>query len=325
MSEVGYMIRQMDQVERPESFGGFKWNPMGEWTEAPDWKPIPLCGNGLHGQAPLSGGQVHKWATDPGWSFELLETSLPQLVTLDAHGAVKVQRAKRVSRDDLRAMPTVWHANLTLCCNTAFQLPAELYVTGTCRLSCESDDLRLPVSKLSVNGSMELDRISAPALAACKLFEASRAIHIHNAFGLTALPELRTEALHLSVLRSKNGDVLEPKIICNSITVKSLADVTLSLANMSTQLEDVDIFAVDSIVFPEKMEVEQNFNLLWSERSVRFPKVLRVGGDANFWGSLHEIIAPDILIVGGTLRMDEAMARRLKKSKVKAGKTVVDK
>ena len=32
------------------SYDGFKWNPVGEWTEAPDWNEEPICRNGLFGQ-----------------------------------------------------------------------------------------------------------------------------------------------------------------------------------------------------------------------------------------------------------------------------------
>ena len=35
---------------------GFRWAPLGEWTEAPDWEPSPRCGRGLHGNGPRSSG-----------------------------------------------------------------------------------------------------------------------------------------------------------------------------------------------------------------------------------------------------------------------------
>ncbi|MDE2103495.1 MAG: hypothetical protein KGL39_40015, partial [Patescibacteria group bacterium] len=38
------------------SHGGFRWAPVGVWTEAPDWNPLPICGGGLHGQSKKHGG-----------------------------------------------------------------------------------------------------------------------------------------------------------------------------------------------------------------------------------------------------------------------------
>ena len=34
------------------SYNGFRWNPVGDWTEASDFNPHGKCGNGLHGQGP---------------------------------------------------------------------------------------------------------------------------------------------------------------------------------------------------------------------------------------------------------------------------------
>jgi hypothetical protein len=33
-----------------KSYGGFKWNGVGKWTEAPDWNDEPVCIGGLFGQ-----------------------------------------------------------------------------------------------------------------------------------------------------------------------------------------------------------------------------------------------------------------------------------
>ena len=39
-----------------EGYGGFKWNPLGEWTEAPDWNTKAECSGGLFGQSPDCNG-----------------------------------------------------------------------------------------------------------------------------------------------------------------------------------------------------------------------------------------------------------------------------
>ena len=48
-----WMLRRSDNGK---AFGGFQWNHIGEWTEAPDWDPTPECGGGLHGSAPEAWG-----------------------------------------------------------------------------------------------------------------------------------------------------------------------------------------------------------------------------------------------------------------------------
>jgi len=41
-----WMLRRSNNGK---SYKGFQWRPVGEWTEAPDWDPLPICGGGLHG------------------------------------------------------------------------------------------------------------------------------------------------------------------------------------------------------------------------------------------------------------------------------------
>ena len=68
------------------AYEGFKWNAIGEWTEAPDWDPTPECGRGLHGQDSKHGGFI---------------TSRTRLVFCETYGRhvdlsdkVKVRRAR---------------------------------------------------------------------------------------------------------------------------------------------------------------------------------------------------------------------------------------
>jgi len=99
-----YMVRITDGSERPQSYGGFRWNPVGEWTEAPDWNPRPVCGGGLHGQHPEAGGFRLRGGTVP----ELLEIDGPVVKIRD--NKVKVRRAKRIAVGDLNVpeMPLKW-------------------------------------------------------------------------------------------------------------------------------------------------------------------------------------------------------------------------
>ena len=52
-----WMIRRSNNgVSCASEANGFKWNPIGVWTEAPDWNPKSECGGGLHGNGPKSTG-----------------------------------------------------------------------------------------------------------------------------------------------------------------------------------------------------------------------------------------------------------------------------
>jgi hypothetical protein len=41
-----------------ESYGGFKWPPVGVWIECPNWDPTPVCGGGFHGQGAEASGAL---------------------------------------------------------------------------------------------------------------------------------------------------------------------------------------------------------------------------------------------------------------------------
>src|SRR5437660_6609964 len=60
------------------SYGGFVWNDVGIWTDAPDWNPEPVCGGGLHGQGPGGWGYGHE-----GSRLELVETDSLRVVVDD--------------------------------------------------------------------------------------------------------------------------------------------------------------------------------------------------------------------------------------------------
>ena len=115
-----YMIRITDGSERPKSYGGFRWNRVGEWTEAPDWNPVPSCGGGLHGQHPEAGG------------FRNIGGTVPELVEIDGLAVeiegkkVKVRRAKRIAVGDLDVpeMPRYWRALNLSGCSKRLRLPS---------------------------------------------------------------------------------------------------------------------------------------------------------------------------------------------------------
>jgi len=76
------------------SYRGFRWRPIGEWTEAPDWDPAPECGGGLHGCGPEAWGYFTE-----GETVDFCITDGPRIV-IDKE-KLKVPRAMVILRNDL--------------------------------------------------------------------------------------------------------------------------------------------------------------------------------------------------------------------------------
>ena len=72
------------------SHNGFKWQPVGKWTEAPDWHTRPICDGGLFGQSPKAAGFCK-----PGSRMVLCETKGRQVVV--DNQKIKVQYAKIIA------------------------------------------------------------------------------------------------------------------------------------------------------------------------------------------------------------------------------------
>jgi len=73
-----------------ESYKSFKWQPIGEWTSAPDWHTGATCDGGLFGQSPKAAGFCK-----PGSRIVLCETKGEQIVV--DNEKVKVQFAKIIA------------------------------------------------------------------------------------------------------------------------------------------------------------------------------------------------------------------------------------
>jgi hypothetical protein len=119
-----YMIRRGNDDRA--SYAGFRWNPMGEWTEASDWNPWPVCGGGLHGQAPEAGGHDHQ----DGQNVWLCETEGRRIVV--GADKIKVQRARIIAINDLsefRLPPFTGNLSITYCAGLK-KLPKKLHVYG---------------------------------------------------------------------------------------------------------------------------------------------------------------------------------------------------
>ncbi len=112
-------------------YNGFKWAPIGEWTDAPDWNTKPVCEGGLFGQNAAASGYCK-----PGSRFELCE--IDQVIIVD-NAKVKTNRAKIIAVDQ-----------------DAFSVLHELGFCGSLDLDA------LPSSITSIGGSLDLRGYNHP-------------------------------------------------------------------------------------------------------------------------------------------------------------------
>lgn len=76
-----------------KSYNNFVWNPVDEWTEAPDWDEKPICRGGLFGQSLAAAGHC-----GTGSTMVLCETRGKQI---EINGAkVKVRYARRLFENE---------------------------------------------------------------------------------------------------------------------------------------------------------------------------------------------------------------------------------
>ena len=92
LKDGNWMLRRSDGGE---SYGGFQWNPVGEWTEAPDWRPTEECGHGLHGNGSES---IDCYWTE-GEDLDFCEYDPEYIVNLG--DKIKVKRARILMRNQL--------------------------------------------------------------------------------------------------------------------------------------------------------------------------------------------------------------------------------
>ena len=138
-----WMIRGDDDGE---SYGGFRWAAPGEWTEAPDWNPEPVCGGGLHGQDRDNGGYAERRSR-----LVFCETDGPHVAI--GSNKMKCRRARILLVNALPAGLTV-DGSLDLSGCPIAELPAGLTVGGSLYLGgCPIAELP---ADLNVGGSLNL-------------------------------------------------------------------------------------------------------------------------------------------------------------------------
>ncbi len=149
-----WMVRMdNDGVSPSEEAGGFRWAPLGEWTEAPDWDPSPRCGEGLHGQSPRGHG-----CCIAGSRLVLCETEGEQ-IPIDGD-KVKVLRARIMAVNE--GIPPEFLAGVSLNLEGyTHPLPAGLASVGG-NLYLRGYTHPLPAGLASVGGSLDLEGYGHP-------------------------------------------------------------------------------------------------------------------------------------------------------------------
>ena len=114
-----WILRRSDDGK---AYNGFQWEPVGEWTEAPDWNPESRCGGGLHGSAPEAWG----YFTD-GPTLDFCVTEGERIII--GNNKIKIPRAMILLRNELPDNLSVG-GSLNLRGTQITSLPDDLKVDG---------------------------------------------------------------------------------------------------------------------------------------------------------------------------------------------------
>jgi len=140
------------------SYAGFRWNGIGEWTEASDWKTKAECGNGLHGQSPKGAGYCQSSSR-----MVLCETEGEHIV-IDKD-KMKVRRAKIIAiNEDIPVLflkELLKHGGSLKLAKYNHPLPANLASVGG-SLYLEGYNHPLPANLASVGGYLYLEGYNHP-------------------------------------------------------------------------------------------------------------------------------------------------------------------
>jgi hypothetical protein len=163
-----------------KSHGGFAWQPVGEWTIAPDWDPRAKCGGGLHGNGSKTDSENCFWAK--GNRLEFCEIGDKFVAVEGPNGKIKCDRARILLINELPADLRVggW---LDLSGTGITKLPVDLHVGGSLDLR-DTKITTLPAN-LRVGGYLDLSGTGIAKLPAD--LRVGRWLDLHNT-KITALP-----------------------------------------------------------------------------------------------------------------------------------------
>jgi hypothetical protein len=134
-----------------KSYNGFVWQPIGEWTVAPDWDPRAECGGGLHGNGQKTDSENCFWTT--GSRLEFCEIGEKFVTIGGSTGKIKCERARILLINSLSAGLQVG-GRLDLSGTGITKLPVDLHVGGSLDLR-DTGITKLPAN-LRVGGYLDL-------------------------------------------------------------------------------------------------------------------------------------------------------------------------
>ncbi len=189
-----WIIRRSDNGK---SHGGFVWQPLGEWTEAPDWNPSLECGGGLHGNGPKTSPSECHWSD--GSRLEFCEVG-PEFVRVygKPDGKIKCRKARILMINALPDGLKVGGSLYLRGCTGLTALPEGLKVGGDLDLRGCTGLTALP-DGLKVSGYLDLSRCTGLTALPDGLTVGGD-LDLSRCTGLTALPKGLTVggALYLS-------------------------------------------------------------------------------------------------------------------------------
>jgi hypothetical protein len=153
-----WILRRSDNGK---SYGGFAWQPVGEWTIAPDWNPRAECGGGLHGNGQKTDEENCFWAE--GNRLEFCEIGDKFVAVEGPNGKIKCDRARILLINEL---PANFHVGewLDLRDTGITELPANLHVGGW--LDLRGTKITTLPAGLQVGGKLDLSGTAITTLPA---------------------------------------------------------------------------------------------------------------------------------------------------------------
>jgi len=228
----------MIRVERKDGYSptcNFKWKPVGEWTEALDWNPKPICIGGLYGQAFEAGG----YKPLGGDIVVFCETAGERVIVNG--NKIKVPKARRLLVGQLPKglilnasldlsycnltniiLPQIINDNLYLTGPVLKNTVLPTYVGGALRMSyCDIRKIKLPKyigSSVYLNKAIVGEIKFQPELYGSLFMEGCNLKRV-------ILPQKVHECLHLDTCDLK--DTTLPEIVEGSLILRGCKNVDI--------------------------------------------------------------------------------------------------
>ena len=294
-----WMLRRSDGGE---SYGGFQWEPIGEWTEAPDWRPTDECGHGLHGNSPKSKGF---WSY--GKDLDFCEYDPRDVVKLG--GKIKVKRARILMRNQLPD-GLKFRGDLDLTNTFITELPKGLTVGGS--LDLRNSAIETLPDGLKVGGYLDLRDTNIQKLP--DGLKVGKNLCIRDT-PITELPKGLKVGWDIDLGRTPIKSLPDDLKIKGCLDLRG-SDIENLPKNLkirgSLNLQDTPIKAL-----PKDLMVKGTLNIHGTPIKT-LPEYLKVG-ESLYLGGTSVTSLPKGLIVGGYIFLEGISIEPCKRSNIKQG------